>query len=331
MKKIKVALIGFGRRGKTLFGLLSGMANVSVVGAADPVEVNKNLLNCYKDLRQLVRSEKPDVVIIATPPQIHFQNISLCNELRVPVICEKPVVTTLRDAQLLKRFGIRIYPAYQLEYHPLISKAFEIIKEATVLNIFAAQRVKNHHATGKKKASIGTLLDNGSHLVQLAVSHFGLPRKVFAEVNFMAGGVERQVDAFLFYKNFSFKIHADWLSAIGKENRLDIFTNTHNIHFQETNQLNMLYRVVALPKNGWTEMVRKDFFIPRGLERSIKTDPLNQIALIDPTQIMLRAFFNDISKKSSRFSNEKLSVAVDVTQVIEALYQSSEQRLVVSL
>jgi len=46
----------------------------------------------YTELSQLLESEKPDAVCIASPPHLHFQHASICIENGVHTLCEKPLV-----------------------------------------------------------------------------------------------------------------------------------------------------------------------------------------------------------------------------------------------
>lgn len=46
----------------------------------------------YTDLNQLLQTEEPDAVCIATPPHLHFEQTQLCLQNQVHTLCEKPLV-----------------------------------------------------------------------------------------------------------------------------------------------------------------------------------------------------------------------------------------------
>ncbi len=46
----------------------------------------------YTDINQLLQTETPDAVCIATPPHLHFEQAQLCLQNKVHTLCEKPLV-----------------------------------------------------------------------------------------------------------------------------------------------------------------------------------------------------------------------------------------------
>jgi predicted dehydrogenase len=46
----------------------------------------------YTDINELLQTEAPDAVCIATPPHLHFEQAKLCLQNKVHTLCEKPLV-----------------------------------------------------------------------------------------------------------------------------------------------------------------------------------------------------------------------------------------------
>lgn len=323
--KYNAAIIGFGRRGKTLYGVLNKRRDVLVTAIADPVEMKDCPAQYYSDSEKMFRERKFDFIVIATPPVNHASYIVQCCKLNIPIICEKPLAISEKELQPFVGSVNRIYPAYPLDYDSLIARAFELIKGTRVLRIIASQRVHHKPSGWKSKRSAaggGTLFDNGSHLVNLAISHFGPPLRVGGNARFVTSEIEYQVDVVLHYPKFDFHIHTDWLSAVGKENTLDIFTEEKDIHFIENNQLKRLYTQVSRTADNWTIDTTANHFIAKGLDRNIQIDPLNQRADFTATELMLETFIADLGKKNSNLSKEKLDIALETIKVINELYQS---------
>ena len=47
--------------------------------------------NCYTDIDELIKSERIDGAIIATPPHCHYEQLSILATQNIPVLCEKPL------------------------------------------------------------------------------------------------------------------------------------------------------------------------------------------------------------------------------------------------
>ena len=92
-------------------GLFELVAGAFSIDPAVAEETGRGLLidgsRNYDDYREMARRERDrpdgiDVVIIATPPQIHAAVASAFLEAGIDVICEKPLTRTLAEAEALK-------------------------------------------------------------------------------------------------------------------------------------------------------------------------------------------------------------------------------------
>lgn len=329
---LRVAFIGFGRRGKTVFGYLHGRADVDVVAICDPVSEASFPAQNFVNSEKMLQQTQPDLVIIATPPVSHLRSILLCQRYKIPVICEKPMAVSASEAVRLKSMTIKLYAAYQLPFDPLISKAFLLGRRHKINRVFASQRVRLDKPGWRalaKQAGGGTLYDNGSHLVHLAVSQFGIPRKVFMTAKRGRSGTEYQADAVLTYSSFEFHIHVDWLSAIGKENSITIFTNEMDVHYVERGTQAELYELYRRQRSNWSELTKKTYSAPRGVERNLYHDPYNRAGKKDATEIMLNEFIGDLTNGALATSSRRW--ALDTIRVMDALYSSMRKGGVVNL
>jgi len=68
--------------------------------------------------------EKIDYVVVCSPNFLHVAHIKFALRLGINVICEKPLVLTVKDlneiSQYEKSFGARVYSILQLRLHPTI-------------------------------------------------------------------------------------------------------------------------------------------------------------------------------------------------------------------
>lgn len=59
----------------------------------------ENIARSFGNYAEMLDTVKPDAVYIATTHNFHYDNILLCLERGLPVICEKPMVCTADEAR----------------------------------------------------------------------------------------------------------------------------------------------------------------------------------------------------------------------------------------
>jgi len=105
MESIKVGVIGVGHLGRIHASIYASMPEVDLVGVADvdqaqAKEVGQHLNTNYStDYRQLLRQAQ--AVSIAVPTRHHFAIAHHFLSNGIPVLIEKPMTTTLEEAQQL--------------------------------------------------------------------------------------------------------------------------------------------------------------------------------------------------------------------------------------
>ena len=108
VKKIKAGVIGVGYLGKFHAQKYAGMEGVDLIGVVDVDQVmaGKIAADCgcaaFTDYRQLL--PLVDAVSIVVPTSYHHQVTLDCIEAGVDILLEKPITTTLEEADdLIKR------------------------------------------------------------------------------------------------------------------------------------------------------------------------------------------------------------------------------------
>jgi len=99
---IRVGVVGLGVMGRTHLRLLRAMPGVSVVAVADVVPAALRAagpVTTYDDPLALVREAEVDAVLVASPDAAHAAVLLACLAKELPVLCEKPLTTTVVDAQ----------------------------------------------------------------------------------------------------------------------------------------------------------------------------------------------------------------------------------------
>lgn len=177
---------------------LKTVPNAILVGGADSSEEQRRSwtattkLPAYESLQHLVERERPDVVVVATPPASHAE---LCMEaLRggAHVICEKPFVSTLEEADRVldtaAAAGRQVAVNHQYREKPVFKAVKERIGDADVGRLVFCQITQlmdlppwDEPVPWRAKMPNRTLFEGGVHLVDLMLHLYEeLPEAVYA-------------------------------------------------------------------------------------------------------------------------------------------------------
>ena len=105
MSSYRVALTGLGEAGYTLhLPALAGMPDVSVVGVHDldadrrSKAAERFSVPAFSGFDEMLSTARPDVLIVGTPPHTHCDYVLAGLAAGAHVLCEKPFVTSLHEA-----------------------------------------------------------------------------------------------------------------------------------------------------------------------------------------------------------------------------------------
>lgn len=117
-----------------------------------------------------------DIVIVATPPALHFDHAVHALERQAAVIVEKPFVTTLNEADRLvmiaERYGNRLVYAENLIFAPAVQALLSAIPDCGPLTHISLRTVQSAPTWGdflQPSWGGGVLFDLGVHPLALAV------------------------------------------------------------------------------------------------------------------------------------------------------------------
>jgi len=136
-EKVRIGLIGAGEMGQLHLRVMAAHPGVSVAGVCDVDEAARMRAEeqgfpTHSDWRELIETERPDAVIVATPPHQHAEPAIYALQQGLHVLLEKPMAVTLEEA-------LRIYEAAQgtgrlmvvfsLCFHGLYQRIWERLQE----------------------------------------------------------------------------------------------------------------------------------------------------------------------------------------------------------
>lgn len=125
----KYAIVGCGMMGREHMRNLALVEGAELTAIADPHQFSCDAalalatelgqaITCFDNIAELVEATQPDAVIVAAPNHTHFEIAQQLMEHDVAILLEKPICTTVADAQQLARLQSGYEPLFWvgLEY-----------------------------------------------------------------------------------------------------------------------------------------------------------------------------------------------------------------------
>lgn len=144
----------------------------------------------YTDYRRLLKREDVDVVDICTPPYLHREHVVAAAEAGKHIICEKPLCTTLTDAdkiiRAVRKAGVKLTVDFMFRFHRLYRKVKQTIDNGSIgkavvmwlTNIVMTS--PTHPWFWNKSKSGGMLVEHTCHFFDIFRWWAGEPHTVFA-------------------------------------------------------------------------------------------------------------------------------------------------------
>ncbi len=286
--KIKLGFIGLGRMGITHLSILNSNHLVEVTSASDPskflkVFFNKYFksINLYEDYKLLIDKEKPDALIISTPPNLHYEIIEYAIRNRAHVFCEKPFTLSadesLKLAELVEAENIVNQVGYVNRFNDMFLKAKELINNKVIGNVIRfksemfsytiSKEDEGDGWRGSEESGGGCLNEMGSHAIDLVNYIIGVPDEVSGSVlnKVYSKNVDDIVSSTFIYKTgITGTLYVNWcdpsyrkpsnkLEIFGKEGKILVDQHDLKIFLKEPNEKYNL-------KKGWNTIYITDIF-----------------------------------------------------------------------
>jgi len=258
MKKINIAFLGYGYWGKNILRNLLDMDNVEVAAVCDSNEnnlkkatelVTKNSqynpkLISTTDYNNIISNEEIEAIVIATPPQTHFELAMKALKAGKHVFIEKPMTTNYQDAIDLYNQGIlsqkQVMVGHTFIYHPVINDLKKLIDAGELGDIYS---INFEMVNLGKFQQLGVLWDLLPHGVSIILYLLNNPEVVRIEINGTSAINKGLIDnayLTLYFKNESFAtIHVSWLHPC-KERKLTVVGSKQMAIFDDINPLESL-------------------------------------------------------------------------------------------
>lgn len=143
---VRIAVAGAGLIGRAHIAAIEAHPGAVLAAIADPGAAATELaarhgVPRFETLQALLARQRPDGIVLATPNALHVPQALACIEAGVPVLLEKPVATTVPDAQRLaervERLGARLLVGHHRAHSPLMQAARQLVESGRLGRLVA--------------------------------------------------------------------------------------------------------------------------------------------------------------------------------------------------
>jgi myo-inositol 2-dehydrogenase / D-chiro-inositol 1-dehydrogenase len=171
----RLGLVGAGRMGRAHLRALSSSDVVRVVAVAEPAEWARAALHdagvaWHADAEAMLRAERLDGVLVATPSTLHLSIVAQIAAAGVPILCEKPCGITssqVREAAAIAaRHGVKLQVAYWRRFVPALQRLRHRIANGGLGSLYfiaCYQWDGEPPSAGFEAGSGGIFVDKGVH------------------------------------------------------------------------------------------------------------------------------------------------------------------------
>lgn len=296
----------------------------------------------YRDLDEMLKDEKIDLVIVNTPNVTHYEFAKIALNAGKHVVIEKPFAPSTANCEelialaneknkILTVFHNRRYDSDFLAIKNVLNEGWiGEIKEAEFhYDRFDSNLSYKLHKEINEKGT-GCLYDLGSHLIDQALVLFGVPEYVFADIFIMrpVSKVDDYFELLLYYNNFRVRLKASYqvreaIPAFVLHGSKGSFVK-HRSDVQERNLLSG-----RMPnETGWGTELEES----AGLLNTELNGEVVRKKIVSPQGNYMH-YYDSLYKTIC--NNEPLMVTAEqgmnVIKIIEAAFKSSEQKKVIKL
>lgn len=145
----------------------------------------------FTDINDFVKNGKADIVYIATPHTFHYEEIKVCLNNQIAVLCEKPIVINHDQFEELQQLSEEkntfLMEGMWVRFLPSFQKLLKLIDQKTVGDIISVKASMYYKAPHDENSRYydpskggGSLLDLGVYCVFLSTLLLGYPTKIKA-------------------------------------------------------------------------------------------------------------------------------------------------------
>jgi predicted dehydrogenase len=144
--RTRIAVAGAGYIGLAHIAALQASTTCALAAIVDPSPAAKKAaagagVPLFSSIEELLRKDRPDGIVLATPNQLHVPQALQCLEARLPTFVEKPIAPTVRDGEKLAREveskKARVLIGHHRAHSPIMMKAKEVVDSGVLGRLVA--------------------------------------------------------------------------------------------------------------------------------------------------------------------------------------------------
>ena len=219
MKPIRWGILATGEIAKNMVQALNQSSEAEVVAVASRTQARAedfgrrwNIPVRYGSYQALVEDPNVDVVYIATPHNLHYENMKMCLHAGKHVLCEKAFTLNSKQAKecvrLARQKNLFLMEAMWMRYFPAMQQVREWLENGVIGKVRLVQAdfcfnlpFNATHRLYNPKLGGGALLDLGIYPLSFATMVLGFPQGITSYAHIGETGVDELDTIILTYEN----------------------------------------------------------------------------------------------------------------------------------
>jgi predicted dehydrogenase len=176
--KRTVALAGLGSAARRIhLPAIRRIPDLEIVGGCDPAPVSGFDFPMFRTVDEMLAVTRPDLLVVITPPDSHFEIVAAGLRAGAHVVCEKPFMNSLEEAdaiiELAERTGRRVVVNNQFRFMQIYQAAKSAIGTPGFGDLLFVEASQTFHTTAETEAGWRgtdprrTCRDFGTHVLDL--------------------------------------------------------------------------------------------------------------------------------------------------------------------
>jgi predicted dehydrogenase len=147
-QRTRIAVIGFGLIGRRHAEVIRRSPEMELSAIVDPIEDSRNAVEklktqTYADLSEMIATNRPDGIVLATPTPLHIDQGLRCIDAGIPLLIEKPIAVTSQDARVLtdaaEAAGLPLLVGHHRRHNGMVQAAKAVIANGDIGDVRAVQ------------------------------------------------------------------------------------------------------------------------------------------------------------------------------------------------
>ena len=147
-QRTRIAVVGFGLIGRRHAEVIRRSPEMELSAIVDPIEDSRNAAEklktqTYADLSEMIATNRPDGIVLATPTPLHIEQGLRCIDAGIPLLIEKPIAVTSQDARVLtdaaEAAGLPLLVGHHRRHNGMVQAAKAVIANGDIGDVRAVQ------------------------------------------------------------------------------------------------------------------------------------------------------------------------------------------------